>query len=455
MFKLFSKIVGRSLQRQDAFHRECQQNIQTVVSLFYTKKIWFSDGPVAKSDGDNFRHCNVGTIGHVDHGKTTLTSAITKILAEKGLAQYQSYDQIDRAPEEKARGITINACHIGYATTERTYAHTDCPGHADYIKNMISGASQMDGAILVVAATDGQMPQTREHLLLAKQVGIERIIVFINKADLVDQEVLELVEIEMREMLTDFGFDGIESPVICGSALLALNGDTSPFGVPAIESLLRHLDAYVPTPKRDYTSPFILPIDNAFTVSGRGTVVVGTLKRGTMLKNDLADLLGFNQNIRTSIGDVQIFKQSVSKAVAGENIGALLRGVKISNVERGMLLCAADTENISNHFEASIYLLSRAEGGRTKPMLSKYIQQLFSATWNVPARIDFVPSDGMLMPGEHGKVRITLLRKMVLIPGQAFTIRENGATVATGMITERKPSLDIPKNKLSKIVVTC
>ncbi|XP_067634432.1 elongation factor Tu [Eurosta solidaginis] len=452
MIQIFSKIAGTSLRTVGVI--SCENNL----NVYPVRRKWFSvtHSLTAAGSGNNCsQHCNVGTIGHVDHGKTTLTSAITKILAEKGLAQYQSYEQIDRAPEEKARGITINACHIGYATTERFYAHTDCPGHADYIKNMISGASQMDGAILVVAANDGQMPQTREHLLLAKQVGIERIIVFINKADLVDQEVLELVEIEMREMLSDFGFDGIASPVVYGSALLALKGDTSPFGVPSIEKLLHEMDSYVPTPARDYNSPFILPIDNAFTVAGRGTVVVGTIKRGTMMKNDLADLLGFNQNIRTSIGDIQIFKKSVAKAVAGENVGILLRSVKISNVDRGMLLCAADTENISNHFEASMYLLSRAEGGRSKPMLSKYIQQLFSATWNIPARIDLIPSDGMLMPGEHAKVRITLLRKMVLIPGQAFTIRENGATVATGMITERKPALDIPKNKLSKIVVTC
>ncbi|XP_030388125.1 uncharacterized protein LOC115634501 [Scaptodrosophila lebanonensis] len=398
-------------------------------------------------------HCNIGTIGHVDHGKTTLTAAITKIQSQKGLADYVPYDQIDRAPEEKARGITINACHIGYATADRTYAHTDCPGHADYIKNMISGASQMDGAILLVAANDGQMPQTREHLLLAKQVGIQRIVVFINKADLVDQEVLELVEIEMREMLTDFGFDGVASPVICGSALLALRGDQSKFGVPAIEELLEQCDSFIPTPTRDISSPFILPIDNAFTVPGRGTVVVGTIKQGTIVRNADADLLGFNQNIKTTVSDIQIFRKSVPQAIAGENVGALLRGIKISNVERGMQLCAMGSQDISNHYEGSMYLLSRAEGGRHKPMLSKYIQQLFSMTWNVPARVDLVPSDAMLLPGEHGQVRVTLLRKMVMTPGQPFTIRENGATVATGMITSRLPSLDVPKNKLSKVYV--
>ncbi|XP_055838769.1 elongation factor Tu [Episyrphus balteatus] len=398
-------------------------------------------------------NCNIGTIGHVDHGKTTLTAAITKVLAKKGLADYIPYDQIDRAPEEKARGITINACHIGYATDSRTYAHTDCPGHADYIKNMISGATQMDGAIIVVAATDGQMPQTREHLLLAKQVGIQKIIVYVNKADLVDKEVLELVEIEMREMLSDFGFDGINSPVVYGSALLALREDQSEYGVPSIEKLLSHVDNFIPTPTRDFKSPFILPIDNAFTVSGRGTVVVGTIKRGTILKNDEADLLGFNQNIRTTVSDIQIFKKSVPQGLAGENVGALLRGVKISRVERGMLLCAAGSEDISNHFEGSMYLLSRAEGGRSRPLMSKYIQQLFSTTWNVPARIDLVPSNGMMMPGEHGKVLITLFRKMVMTPGQAFTIRENGMTVATGIITDRKPSINLPRNKLANVIM--
>lgn len=398
-------------------------------------------------------NCNIGTIGHVDHGKTTLTAAITKILANKGLAEYVAFDKIDNAPEEKTRGITINICHIGYSTDSRTYAHTDCPGHADYIKNMISGTTQMDGAILVVAATDGQMPQTREHLLLAKQVGVQKIIVFVNKADLVDKEVLELVEIEMREMLSHFGFDGINSPVVYGSALLALQENQSEYGVPSIEKLLSYIDSYIPTPTRDFKSPFVLPIDNAFTVSGRGTVVVGTIKKGIINKNDEANLLGFDQNIRTTVSDVHIFKKSVQKGLAGQNVGALLRGVKISRVMRGMILCASDSEEISNHFEGSMYLLSKAEGGRSKPLISKYIQQLFSTTWNVPARIDLVSSKQMLMPGEHGKVLITLFKKMVMTQGQPFTIRENGMTVATGIVTERKQSIYLPKNKLANVVL--
>lgn len=333
-------------------------------------------------------HCNVGTIGHVDHGKTTLTAAITKVLAKDGAAKYVSYDEIDKAPEEKARGITINAAHIGYATKKRHYAHTDCPGHADYVKNMISGASQMDGAILVVAATDGTMPQTREHLLLAKQVGIEKIVVFINKADLADTESLELVELELRELLHDFGFDGVDCPVVCGSALLALQGDQSEMGEPSVRRLLDAIDEYFPQPTRDTTSPVLMPIDNAFTVPGRGTIVVGTVKRGTLQRNHDVSLLGFDQNIKTSVGDVQIFRKSVPQVQAGDNVGVLLRGLKIASVQRGMLLCALGTETISNHFDGSMYLLSKGEGGRSRPLTSKYIQQIFSRTWNVPCRID-------------------------------------------------------------------
>lgn len=402
------------------------------------------------SEAKPAEHCNVGTIGHVDHGKTTLTAAITKVLSKGGQANYVPYDQIDRAPEEKARGITINAAHIGYSTKKRHYAHTDCPGHADYVKNMISGASQMDGAILVVAATDGQMPQTREHLLLARQVGVEKIVVFINKADQVDQEVIELVEIELRELLCDFGFDGIKSPVVVGSALLALQGDQSEMGEPAILRLLEAIDGYVPTPTRDFTSPFLLPIDNAFTVPGRGTVVIGTLARGTIRKNDDAELLGFDEQVKTTIGGLQVFKKDVSLAKAGDNIGALLRNVKITAVQRGMLLCAAGSTKVSNHFDGTIYLLAKNEGGRSKPLTSKYIQQLFSKTWNVSCRVDLVGQE-MLMPGDHGAIRLTLLRKMVMSCGQTFTIRENGKTVATGLVTGVLDSVDLPQNKLIKL----
>lgn len=320
---------------------------------------------------------------------------------------------------------------------------------------MISGASQMDGAILVVAATDGQMPQTREHLLLAKQVGIEKIVVFINKADQVDEEILELVEIEIRELLCDFGFDGDSCPIIRGSALQALQGVDSEIGEQSIRKLLDAIDTFIPTPVRDVTSPFLLPIDNAFTLPGRGTVVVGTLKRGTMNKNAEAQLLGFGEDIKTTVSDMQVFKKSVPQAVAGDNIGVLIRGVKISTVQRGMLLCAAGSEKLSNHFDASMYLLTRGEGGRSKPLTSKYIQQLFSRTWNVPARIDLPDNANMVMPGDHAQlIRITLLWSMVMSLGQPFTVRENGCTVGTGVITARHPAVNLPGNKLSKLVVS-
>ncbi|KAK4883947.1 hypothetical protein RN001_000218 [Aquatica leii] len=395
----------------------------------------------------NFKvHVNVGTIGHVDHGKTTLTSAITSVLSKKKLAEYIPYDAIDRAPEEKARGITINAAHISYSTEKRHYAHTDCPGHADYIKNMISGASQMDGAILVVAATDGLMPQTREHLLLVKQLGVTRIVVYINKADKVDEEILDLVELEMRELLSDFGYDGDHTPMIRGSALQALQGVHSDIGVQSIDQLLDIIDVYFQTPERDLNSPFLLPIDNAFTVPGRGTVAIGTLVKGTMVKPCDAELLGFDSKIKTTVSDIQVFKCSVNKAVAGDNIGVLLRNVKLKFVKRGMLLCAKGSQTLSNCFRARVYFLSKSEGGRSKPIKSKYIQQMFSKTWNVPCRIDLDEDVEMLMPGENGHVNITLLWKMVMERAQPFTIRENNITVATGIITETLKEVHVTGN---------
>ncbi|KAL1512696.1 hypothetical protein ABEB36_002244 [Hypothenemus hampei] len=378
---------------------------------------------VAKTEtqkDDKKKHINIGTIGHVDHGKTTLTAAITKYLQNEGLAKYMSYDEIDRAPEEKARGITINACHVGYSTKKRHYAHTDCPGHADYIKNMISGASQMDGAILVVAATDGEMPQTREHLLLARQVGVTKIIVYVNKADLVDKEVLELVDLEIRELLEDFGFDGINCPVIFGSALEALNGKDTEIGTQSIQKLLDAADLYITPPQRDFTSPFLLPIDNAFLVPGRGTVIVGTLNRGIIKKNSEAELLGFDNSLKTTVVDVQVFKKSVPEAKAGENIGALVRNIKVKDVKRGMLLCAPKSVKLCNRFKANIYFLSKAEGGRSRPVTSNYCQQLYSKTWTAPCRID-IDGGNMIMPGENANVKLTLLFKMVMDKGQQFT----------------------------------
>ncbi|KAG6448285.1 hypothetical protein O3G_MSEX005419 [Manduca sexta] len=446
------RLIIRSLYTNFTQHFALNNNTvcknRILVSVF---NVNFSTKP--KSGFVEKKHCNVGTIGHVDHGKTTLTAAITKVLANDGLAQYVSYDEIDKAPEEKARGITINAAHVGYSSKLRTYAHTDCPGHADYIRNMISGASQMDAAVLVVAANDGPMPQTREHLLLAKQVGIQHILVFINKADLVDDELKELVEIEMRELLTDFGYDGNTVPIICGSALKALNGDESEYGAPSIRKLLDTMDSYIPPIVRDLTSPFLMPIDNAFTVPGRGTVVVGTIKRGIMKKNDDADLLGFGYNIKTTLSDIQIFKKSVSEALAGDNVGVLLRGMKIKSVETGMLLSAAKSLQMSNHYKAKIYFLTRSEGGRKKPIFSKYSQQMYSGTWNIACRIDLDPSQHMMMPGDHGEVYLTLLEDMVMTSGQPFTIRENNVTVATGIVTDTLKSIDVPKGKLGKVVM--
>ncbi|XP_063978817.1 elongation factor Tu-like [Diachasmimorpha longicaudata] len=401
--------------------------------------------------------CNIGTIGHVDHGKTTLTAAITKVLSEEfNNCKYVPFDEIDKAPEEKARGITINIAHVGYSTKLRRYAHTDCPGHADFIKNMISGASQMDGAILVVASDDGTMPQTREHLYLAKQLGVNHIVVFINKADLVDEELLDLVEIEVRELLSNIGFDGCTTPVVRGSALAALNSEKSHYGVDSIKRLMDAVDSYVATPVRDYKSPFLLPIDNIFSVPGRGSVVVGTLKRGIMKKNDSADLLGFDNDTKTSISDIQIFKKSVPQAVAGENIGVLLRGIKCQNVCRGMILSQKNSLTTSNHFEALLYLLDVSEGGRHRPLPANgHCTPIYSGTWTVQCRFD-MKLDGetkMLMPGEQCKTNLTLVKKMPIIEGQSFTIRENRSTVATGIITKTLKSLHIDKKKLNLVVV--
>ncbi|XP_008559285.1 elongation factor Tu [Microplitis demolitor] len=401
--------------------------------------------------------CNIGTIGHVDHGKTTLTAAITKVLSEEyNNCKYVPFDQIDKAPEEKARGITINIAHVGYSTKLRRYAHTDCPGHSDFIKNMISGASQMDGAILVVAADDGCMPQTKEHLFLAKQLNVKHIVVFINKADLVDDELLDLVEIEVRELLSALGFDGLATPVVRGSALLALKGEKSKFGVPCIMELMDTIDSYVPTPTRDYTAPFLLPIDNVINVPGRGTVVVGTLKRGIIKKKSPADLLGFNQETRTSVGDIQIFQKSVPQALAGENIGVLLRNVKYGNVFRGMILCQKDSVVSTNHFEAQMFLIETSEGGRHRPLpASGHCTPIYSSTWSVQCRFDLMLDEGnnMLMPGEQCSTKLTLIKRMPMMIGQTFTVREGRNTVATGIITKLLKPLVVDKRKLNLLVL--
>merc|ERR1712106_831090 len=395
---------------------------------------------------------NVGTIGHVDHGKTTLTAAITKVLHDRGLggAKFMSYDMIDKAEEERARGITINVCHVGYETQERRYAHTDCPGHADYIKNMISGASQMDGAILLVAADDGPMPQTREHLLLARQVGVKKIVVFINKADKADDEIVELVQLETSELLEQFGFPS-GSPMVVGSAKLALEGDTSPYGVPSINQLMSTLDEYIDLPSRDASAPFLMPIDKALTITGRGTVVVGTVKTGMVSKDQPLQLIGFGHSHTTSVGGIQRFNEDITTAGAGDHVGMQLRKVKFNMVEKGMLLVKPGSVKPTNHFQGTCYFLTKGEGGRSKPFLSGYIQMLYVETWVVPFRLDIPEEEGdMVIPGDQATIKLTILKTMPLFLGQRFTLRENRQTVATGVISSLLAP--IPTHSKSKLV---
>ncbi|OXU27922.1 hypothetical protein TSAR_007581 [Trichomalopsis sarcophagae] len=456
---LLQRILLRSFNcaRSQRLSLNVKHACQINLDYFHTKANWSKQRFYSSDANDKDLICSVGTIGHVDHGKTTLTAAITKYLSEKDKnCKYVSYDEIDRAPEEKARGITINIAHIGYRTKKRRYAHTDCPGHLDFIKNMISGASQMDGAILIVAATDGPMPQTIEHLLLAKQVGVKEIIVYINKADLVDEEVLDLVDLEIRELLDDFGFDSENSPVIRGSALLSLKGDTSNYGTPSVQNLLDAMDSYFSPPKRDYTSPFILPCDNLFNVPGRGTVVVGTVKRGIIKKGAEAELIGFDERIKTVLSDVQIFQKSVPEAPAGENVGVLLRGVKINTVRRGMWVVPRGSQKFSNHYEAQLYLLNTSEGGRHRPLgKNGYCSIMYCSTWNIYTRVDFILPDGqnMLMPGEQATCRLTLLDCMPILMGQTFTIREQKCTVATGIITAVHDRVEFDKRKMNEIKI--
>ena len=386
---------------------------------------------------------NVGTIGHVDHGKTTLTAAITKVLSKNLQARFVDYDQIDQAPEEMARGITINIAHVGYESETRKYSHTDCPGHADYVKNMIVGASQMDGAILLMAADDGVMPQTREHVLLAKVVGVKKIIVFVNKADLVDKEMLELVELEAMELLDEFGFDHQNTPIIRGSAKLALEGDTSEYGELSIHRLLSALDNHVDLPTRDTESPFLMPIDNIISVRGRGTVVIGTVKRGKLHKKDELQVVGFGMNHKTTVGNMQIFKKDVATTVAGDNVGINIKHLKAHQLKKGMLLSKPGSFEPTNSFEGTTYFLSKAEGGRHKPVTNKYMQQLFIDTWNIIFRLDLLGGAKMIMPGEQATVRITLPHQMPVFVGQQFTMRENNVTVATGVVTKLCDSVDI------------
>ncbi|RDD41123.1 Elongation factor Tu, mitochondrial [Trichoplax sp. H2] len=382
-------------------------------------------------------HINIGTIGHVDHGKTTLTAAITKVLAEKGDAQFKSYGEIDRAPEERARGITISTAHVEYSTNERHYAHIDCPGHADYIKNMITGAAQMDGAILVVAGTEGQMPQTREHLLLAKQVGIKEICVYVNKADVVeDKEMIELVQLEMLEILDEFGYDSEKTPIVVGSALCALEGRKPELGRDSIMKLLDEIDRHIPEPKRDLEKPFLLPVEDTYSISGRGTVITGRVERGILKKGDEVQFVGRNSELKSIITGIEMFRKSLDEARPGDNIGALVRGLKRDQVKRGMVMAAPGTVKSFTKFEAQVYLLQKTEGGRHKPVISNYSPQLFTRTADVTCKLMLPDDKEMLMPGEDANMVITLHTDMPLEVNQRFTLRDSNQTVGTGIVTK-------------------
>ncbi|XP_043252303.1 elongation factor Tu, mitochondrial-like [Colletes gigas] len=380
-------------------------------------------------------HCNVGTIGHVDHGKTTLTAAITKVLSEKELAQMKQYAEIDNAPEERARGITINVAHVEYQTDNRHYGHTDCPGHADYIKNMITGTAQMDGAILVVAATDGTMPQTREHLVLAKQIGIQHVIVFINKVDAADDEMIELVEMEIRELLSEMGYDGLNTPIVKGSALCALEGNKPEIGKDAIFKLLEAVDKYIPTPVRELDKPFLLPIENVYSIPGRGTVATGRLERGKIMKGNECEILGHNKVLKSTITGIEMFHQILEEAQAGDQLGALLRGLKRDDLRRGMVICKPGSMKAFDHFECQIYMLTTAEGGRKKPIHDRIQTQMFCKTWDVATQINLV-NKNLVMPGEDFTAVAKIIRPMVCEKGQRFTLRDGHVTLATGVITK-------------------
>ena len=383
----------------------------------------------------NLPHCNVGTIGHVDHGKTSLTAAITKVLAETGGATFTAYDQIDKAPEEKARGITISTAHVEYTTKNRHYAHVDCPGHADYVKNMITGAAQMDGAILVVSAADGPMPQTREHILLARQVGVPSIVVFLNKVDQVDDpELLELVEMEIRELLSKYEFPGDDIPIIKGSALAALEGKTPEIGHDAILALMKAVDEYIPQPARAKDKPFLMPIEDVFSISGRGTVVTGRVERGIVKVGEEIEIVGLKPTVKTIVTGVEMFRKLLDQGEAGDNIGALLRGTKREDVERGQVLAAPGSITPHTKFNCSCYILSKDEGGRHTPFFSNYRPQFYFRTTDVTGTIELPAGTEMVMPGDNITMQVNLIAPIGMDEGLRFAIREGGRTVGSGVV---------------------
>ena len=382
-------------------------------------------------------HVNVGTIGHVDHGKTTLTAALTKVLAEKFGGEFKAYDQIDNAPEERARGITIATAHVEYESDHRHYAHVDCPGHADYVKNMITGAAQMDGAILVCSAADGPMPQTREHILLARQVGVPYIVVFLNKADMVDDaELLELVEMEVRELLSSYQFPGDDTPIVVGSALKALEGDQSEIGVPAVLKLVAAMDDYIPTPERPVDGAFLMPIEDVFSISGRGTVVTGRIERGIVKVGDEVEIVGIRDTQKTTVTGVEMFRKLLDQGQAGDNVGVLLRGTKRDDVERGQVLCKPGSIKPHTQFEAEVYVLSKEEGGRHTPFFNGYRPQFYFRTTDVTGAVDLPEGVEMVMPGDNVKVTVQLINPIAMEEGLRFAIREGGRTVGAGVVSK-------------------
>ncbi|TXI91613.1 MAG: elongation factor Tu [Neisseriales bacterium] len=382
-------------------------------------------------------HVNVGTIGHVDHGKTTLTAAITTILSKKFGGEAKGYDQIDSAPEEKARGITINTAHVEYETENRHYAHVDCPGHADYVKNMITGAAQMDGAILVVAASDGPMPQTREHILLARQVGVPYIVVFLNKCDMVDdEELLELVEMEVRELLSQYDFPGDDTPVIRGSALKALEGDQGQYGEPAIYKLAEALDSYIPQPERAIDGAFLMPVEDVFSISGRGTVVTGRVERGIVKVGEEIEIVGIRDLQKTTVTGVEMFRKLLDQGQAGDNVGLLLRGTKREDVERGQVLAKPGSIKPHTKFEAEVYVLSKEEGGRHTPFFSNYRPQFYFRTTDVTGAVSLPEGTEMVMPGDNIRITVELIAPIAMEDGLRFAIREGGRTVGAGVVSK-------------------
>ena len=382
-------------------------------------------------------HVNVGTIGHVDHGKTTLTAALTKVMAETHGGTFMAYDQIDKAPEEKARGITISTAHVEYQSPARHYAHVDCPGHADYVKNMITGAAQMDGAILVVSAADGPMPQTREHILLARQVGVPYMVVYLNKADMVDDaELLELVEMEVRELLSKYDFPGDDTPIVTGSALKALEGDKSPIGVPSVVKLVEEMDRYIPVPERAIDGAFLMPVEDVFSISGRGTVVTGRIERGVVKINDEVEIIGLRPTLKTICTGVEMFRKLLDRGEAGDNVGVLLRGTKREEVERGQVLAKPGSITPHTKFEGEVYVLTKEEGGRHTPFFKGYRPQFYFRTTDVTGAVELPEGVEMVMPGDNIKVTIELISPIAMEEGLRFAIREGGRTVGAGVVSK-------------------